>query len=74
MIRAGDYVYEPAGNVDWWRVVGDETLVALVVVRGTVEFLAADGSVRSTANATTQRKELERYCQAHELDMPDLIA
>ncbi|MEO8805262.1 MAG: cupin domain-containing protein [Burkholderiaceae bacterium] len=74
VIGPGDYVYEPAGNVDWWRVVGDEPLVALVVVRGTVEFLAADGSVRSTANALTQRKELERYCQAHELDMPDLIA
>jgi 2,4'-dihydroxyacetophenone dioxygenase len=62
VIGPGDYVYEPAGNVDWWRVVGDETLVALVVVRGTVEFLAADGSVRSTADALTQRNELERYC------------
>jgi hypothetical protein len=42
-------VYEPAGNVDGWRVVGDETMIALVVVRGTVELLAADGSVRHTA-------------------------
>lgn len=74
VIGPGDYVYEPAGNVDWWRVIDDETPVALVVVRGTVEFLAADGSVRSTANALTQRKELERYCQKHELDIPDLIA
>jgi quercetin dioxygenase-like cupin family protein len=73
VIGPGDYVYEPAGNVDWWRVVGDEPMIALVVVRGTVEFLAADGSVRSTANALTQRNELERYCRAQGLTMPDLI-
>jgi 2,4'-dihydroxyacetophenone dioxygenase len=73
VIGPGDYVYEPAGNVDWWRVVGDETLVALVVVRGAVEFLAADGSVRYTANARTQRDELERYCRAHQLAVPDLV-
>jgi quercetin dioxygenase-like cupin family protein len=73
VIGPGDYVYEPAGNVDWWRVVGDEPMIALVVVRGTVEFLAADGSVRSTANALTQRNELERYCLAQGLTMPDLI-
>jgi 2,4'-dihydroxyacetophenone dioxygenase len=73
VIGPGEYVYEPAGNVDWWRVVGDETLIALVVVRGKVEFLAADGSVRHTANAVTQREELERYCQANHLPMPDLV-
>ena len=24
VIGPGDYVFEPAGNTDWWRVVGDE--------------------------------------------------
>jgi 2,4'-dihydroxyacetophenone dioxygenase len=72
VIGPGDYVYEPPGNTDWWRIVGDETMVALVVVRGQVEFLAADGSVRAIANAATQRAELERHCQAQGLSMPDL--
>lgn len=73
VIGPGDYVYEPQGNVDWWRVVGDETMTALVVVRGEVDFLAADGSVRYTANARTQRAELQRYCAEHRLPMPDLV-
>jgi 2,4'-dihydroxyacetophenone dioxygenase len=72
VIGPGDYVYEPPGNTDWWRIVGDETMVALVVVRGQVEFLAADGSVRSIANAATQRAELQRHCQAQGLPMPDI--
>lgn len=73
VIGPGDYVYEPAGNTDWWRIVGDETMVALVVVRGNVEFLAADGNVRYVANAATQRAELERYCRERDLPLPDLI-
>jgi 2,4'-dihydroxyacetophenone dioxygenase len=74
VIGPGDYVYEPEGNVDWWRVVGDETMTALVVVRGQVDFLAADGSVRHTANASTQREELRRYCAEQGLPMPTLGA
>lgn len=74
VVGPGDYVYEPAGNTDWWRVVGDEPLLALVVVRGTVEFLAADGSVRYRVDAATQRRELEQYCESHDVAMPDLVA
>lgn len=73
VIGPGDYVYEPQGNVDWWRVVGDETMTALVVVRGEVDFLSADGAVRYTANARTQRAELQRYCAEHGLPLPDLV-
>src|SRR5208282_5571635 len=63
VVGPGEYVYEPSGNVDWWLVVGDEPLTALIVVMGTVEFLNADGSVRSRANAESQRAKLEQYCQ-----------
>ena len=72
VIGPDDYVFEPADNTDWWRVVGDEPLLALVVVHGKVDFLAADGSVRHTADASTQRAELERHCREHGLAMPDL--
>jgi len=44
-IGPGDYVYEPAGNVDTWEAVGDEPVVVLIVVRGAVEYLGADGEV-----------------------------
>ena len=72
VIGPGDYVYEPPGNTDWWKIVGDETMVALVVVMGTVDFLGPGGVVRATASAATQREEYERYCRDHGLPMLDL--
>jgi len=72
VVGPGDYVYEPPGHTDWWRVVGDTPMVALVLVLGVVEFLGADGQVRGRADAGTQRLELEQYCRVHGLTMPDL--
>lgn len=71
-IDAGGYVYEPDGQVDWWKVVGDEPLLALVVVMGEVEFLDADGGVRARASAATQRAAYERHCRALGLPVADL--
>ena len=72
IIGPGDYVYEPPGNVDWWKIVGDETMVALVVVMGEVEFLGPGGSVRGRASAATQRAEYEAWCHAHGQPVRDL--
>ncbi len=73
VIGPGDYVFEPPGNTDWWKIVGDEAMVALVVVMGTVEFLGPGGVVRATASAATQREEYERHCREHGLVPRDLV-
>lgn len=72
-IGPGDYVYEPPGNTDWWKVVGDVPLTVLVVVHGEVEFLAADGSVRNRVSAATQLEAYRQYCEANGLPVRDLI-
>lgn len=72
LIGPGDYVFEPPGNVDWWKIVGDEPMIALVVVMGTVEFLGPGGSVRARASAASQRAEYERYCREHRRPVLDL--
>lgn len=72
LIGPGDYVYEPPGNTDWWKIVGDEPMIALVVVMGTVEFLGPGGAVRMRANAETQRAEYAQYCREHRLPLHDL--
>lgn len=46
-------MYEPAGNVDSWKVVGDVPLVILVVVMGAVEYLGPDDTVTSVYTADT---------------------
>jgi quercetin dioxygenase-like cupin family protein len=73
VIGPGDYVYEPPGNTDWWKIVGDETMIALVVVMGTVEFLGPGGTVRGRASAATQLAEYERHCRQHGLPVHDLV-
>lgn len=73
IIGPGDYVFEPPGNTDWWKIVGDETMVALVVVMGEVEFLGPGGVVRGRANAATQLAEYQHYCQTHGLPVLDIV-
>jgi quercetin dioxygenase-like cupin family protein len=73
VIGPGDYVYEPPGNVDWWKIMGDEPMVAMVVVMGSVEFLGPGNVVRVRASASTQLAEYERYCRAHGLPVADLV-
>ena len=34
VVRSGDYIHEPAGNVDWWEATGTEELLVHVVVKG----------------------------------------
>lgn len=72
VIGPGDYVHEPSGNVDWWKIIGDEPMLALVIVMGEVEFLGPDQTVTGRASAATQRAAYARYCDEHGLAMPDL--
>jgi hypothetical protein len=73
LIGPGDYVYEPPGNEDWWKIVGDEPMLALVIVMGTIEFLGPGGVVTARASANTQLADYERYCREHGLTMQDLL-
>ena len=72
VLGPGDYVFEPAGHVDWWKIVGDEDMVAFVVVMGDVEFIGPGGEVLGVANVHTQRAAYERWCQEHGQSMRDL--
>ena len=72
IVGPGDYVYEPAGNVDAWEVIGDEPLIALVAVMDEVEDLAPDGSVRGRATTATRQAEYESYCRKRGLPVLDL--
>lgn len=62
-IGPGDYVHEPAGNVDAWQAVGTTQLLVFVVVMGAVEFLAPDGTVTRRVTAATQLAAYRQYCE-----------
>ncbi|TAJ32841.1 MAG: anti-sigma factor [Reyranella sp.] len=39
----GDYVFEPAGNVDSWACEGDEPCIVQITMTGRLTYLGADG-------------------------------
>ena len=73
IVGPGDYVYEPAGNVDSWKVVGDVPLVVLVVVTGAVEYLDAKGNVTKRYTAQTLRDLYDEYCRSRGIGIRDLV-
>lgn len=72
LIGPGGYVYEPAGNVDSWKVIGDVPLIVLVVVMGAVEYLGSDGTVVGRYTASRLRDIYQRHCTANGLEVLDL--
>lgn len=67
IIGPGDYVFEPDGNVDSWEAVGDEVLVLHVVVRGDVDYVAADGTVRRRITTADRIADYRAFCAARGL-------
>jgi len=72
LIGPGDYVYEPPGNTDWWKVEGDEPLIVFVVVMGAVENLTPDGTVTQRIAADDLRQIYLAYCAEHSMVPVDL--
>lgn len=72
VVGPGAYVYEPAGNVDWWKVEGDTPLVVMVVAMGAVEYLNADGQVTATYTGERLRQAYVRYCDENGIAAADL--
>jgi 2,4'-dihydroxyacetophenone dioxygenase len=73
VIGPGGYVYEPVGNTDSWKVVGDTPLVLLVVVMGAVEYLGADRTVTARYTSDTLMDLYHAYCRAEGIAPLDLL-
>ena len=72
ILGPGDYAFEPAGHIDWWKIVGDDDMLAFVVVHGDVEFIGPGGDVIARANVDTQRAAYEQFCREQGLAIRDL--
>lgn len=67
LVRPGDYIFEPDGNVDSWEATGDEVLVLHVVVRGDVDYVARDGSVQQRITTEGRIADYRAFCAARGL-------
>jgi 2,4'-dihydroxyacetophenone dioxygenase len=73
VIQPGGYVYEPPGNVDSWSVVGDEPLVAFIVLWGAVDYLDEQGNVTRSADAATAFETYRGHLEAIGVDAAALF-
>jgi hypothetical protein len=62
IVGPGTYVFEPAGNVDSWRCVGDEPCIIQISLKGRVEYLDDDGAVIEVDDALTTRDAYQKWC------------
>jgi 2,4'-dihydroxyacetophenone dioxygenase len=78
IVGPGFYVYEPPGNTDSWRCVGDQPCIVQINLTGRVEYLDDEGKVLSVADTHTQREVYLAWCREHGIDarrlMPALSA
>jgi 2,4'-dihydroxyacetophenone dioxygenase len=56
VIGPGMYVYEPPGNVDTWKAIGDEPCVIHIEVNGRIEHLDDRGEVVMVVDAASYRR------------------
>ena len=64
VIGPGGYVYEPPGNVDTWKVVGDIPCIIQIVAYGAVEMLGDDDRVLKRNDATSMLATYRAYCES----------
>lgn len=70
----GAYTYEPPGTPHEAIVEGTDDMVALLVVRGRVEYLDPTDTVLRTDTAGTKQDAYLRYCVEHDIEPRDLRA
>ena len=62
VVGPGSYVFEPAGNVDSWRAVGDVPLIIFVTVRGAIEYLDDHDTVLRRSTALSASEHYRKGC------------
>jgi 2,4'-dihydroxyacetophenone dioxygenase len=72
IVGPGDYVYEPAGNVDSWVAVGDTPCIVHIIAHCGMEYLGDDDAVLRRDSASSLREAYERHCADHGLPVQDL--
>jgi hypothetical protein len=65
VVGPGGYVYEPAGNVDSWKAVGDEPTIVHIVSFGAMEYLGDDDQILRRDSAASLRDIYLGYCREH---------
>ncbi|WP_394824605.1 2,4'-dihydroxyacetophenone dioxygenase family protein [Pendulispora albinea] len=61
-VGPGTYVYEPPGNADTWKQIGDEPCIVHIEVKGRIEYLDDRGTIVRTVDAKSSQKTYLDWC------------
>jgi 2,4'-dihydroxyacetophenone dioxygenase len=67
VVGPGGYVFEPNGNVDSWKAIGDEPVIVLIVSFGAMDYIGPDNEVLVSHSPSSLRDTYLRYCEEHGL-------
>ncbi len=62
-VGPGTYVYEPPGNADTWKQIGDEACIVHISVTGSIEYLDEKGNVTRVSNAIESQQMYLAFCE-----------
>jgi hypothetical protein len=60
----GAYVYEPAGNEDSWRCVGDEPCVVQITLSGRLTYVDEEGREQGFTDTPKLRQQYVDWCRS----------
>jgi 2,4'-dihydroxyacetophenone dioxygenase len=71
---AGQFVYEPAGDVHTLTTMGGDEMITLFSMHGPIEYIGAGGEVSYVETAETKLKRYTDYCEANGIAVAPIIA
>ena len=63
IVGPGGYVYEPPGNVDSWRCVGDEPCIVHIIMSGRLSYVGDRGETLDYVDTPKLRAQYLDWCR-----------
>ncbi|CAM4063919.1 2,4'-dihydroxyacetophenone dioxygenase family protein [Paenibacillus alkaliterrae] len=70
--KAGTFVYEPPGDIHTLVVDGEEEMITLFLLEGTVQYLDDEDNIMYQDDVFTKLKRYVEYCEVNQLPVIDL--
>ncbi|MEZ5513774.1 MAG: cupin domain-containing protein [Steroidobacteraceae bacterium] len=66
IVRPGGYVYEPPGNEDSWRCVGEEPCIVYIVMSGRLTYVGENGEAFDYMDTPKLRALYLEWCREND--------
>jgi 2,4'-dihydroxyacetophenone dioxygenase len=71
--KPGTFVYEPPGDIHTLVVDGEEEMITLFLLEGTVQYLDENDELIYQDDVFTKLKLYREYCEANQIPVKDLL-